>query len=605
MLRRRDSYSAAIRNGLPDDYDFWEADYLASSLPLNDGIYPIFQIIVIPIHRNIPPRHFQSLVVVMERYDTHRPIARLHYLYSTESQEGLSARQGLHTAEVLDPSTTAYVMGKTQFLTGTEINNFKAWGRAYPCFVPPAGTHHEFWHKFYGRFEAYHEQMTVSDPTFQPIDLASDRLELNFRPPSPTASMCTTQPTLTMPSIGGEFHPDDFASAALVPLGRAGFAHEVTSGCYVLENVANVGYRSAAMAEHIGWGISGDPAVLQVRGTPEGVTAAIFGVLGVTFECIDLFNRLREKRFKEAETWVEAALISTQVIGGACWAASNLVAASSAGAASAGVMLIYSIGYTYGIRKTPRAMAECLAKLEAYYRQQTSDVLQDWTSSTLKREVESGTYQHRAGFFSLYVMVAWLTRKYRRCLATSIPFIVKEIPQLGLAIGAAVALSAGSVATFGIVGAIGLGLGIFYLSVAGGRAIIGNRNNAAILKAYQASVEDLYTRRQIPEVEYQQEQTLFQLADKVHPIRHRAFGTTIGDYMRVKIASFVILTKRAVTEAPHLFGPEHPEMDIVKVCADIMGDAIHYTEAHGKFTTPLELRARILRLGGSIPFRGY
>src|SRR3990167_6480573 len=171
MLKRRLSYTDAIQNGLPEDYS--DADYMASSLPLNHGIFPTFQVIAIPINHTVGSRHFRSLVVIMELYE-YRPtadialsdlrlpsckdIARLHYLYSLEAPDDLYG-QGLRTVEVLNPTTTAYITWKTQFLGNeAEKQHFYAWGRAYRCFVPPEGTHDEFWQAFYERFERYYQE---------------------------------------------------------------------------------------------------------------------------------------------------------------------------------------------------------------------------------------------------------------------------------------------------------------------------------------------------------------------------------------------------------------------------------------------------------------
>ena len=617
MLSRNHSYIAAVRHGSSEDYS--DADYIASSLPLNYNIFPIFQVIAIPINRTVSGRLFRSLVIIMELYAYHpgedmpfptsgphtgQDVVRLHYLYSLETPDGLH-RLSLCTTEVSD-----YITRQTQFLNEVEKRNFDVWGRAYRRFVPPDGTHDDFWYRFYGRFEDDRgQQRPVSDPGFSPIDLSSDSTTWEFSLPAHSTAPATTMTEGLLRAPGAALTETNAAA----PLhGVAGYGHECGAAVTLLTVPTGGVMHDLYFARRVAWAHYGANDTAAYR-SPLGISANTVEGLGLLCESVNLFNWIRERRMGETGVRLATLTYACRVTAFSLWARYGATLSSSAGAiagnmdaAAAGMVVITNLYSLYRANQSRKTMAECLARLEIYYQRSSPDVLQHMAEEVTTSNMERGTYQHHAGFYALYAMVAWLARKYRRHLKGQTVSTGKNIASFGIAIGIAICVAVASIQTTGLVAAIGSALGLFYLGVTTAHAIGGNCNNAEILAAYKESVEALHTRRQIPDDEYAQEQILFALADKVHPIRHHAFGTTMGDYMRVKIASFVITTKRAATDAPDAFGPEHPQLEMLKLCADLMGAAIGYNATrHGQFTTHETLRMCILRLGANIPLRGY
>ena len=82
-------------------------------------------------------------------------------------------------------------------------------------------------------------------------------------------------------------------------------------------------------------------------------------------------------------------------------------------------------------------------------------------------------------------------------------------------------------------------------------------------------------------------------------------GATIGDYFRCKIAAFVIMGKQKLAEL-RTQTEFNERAKLIILCVDTLGDAIGYNEsAHGHYVSQSDLGAKVLRLAGQIPIRGY
>ncbi|OGT65973.1 MAG: hypothetical protein A3J38_10365 [Gammaproteobacteria bacterium RIFCSPHIGHO2_12_FULL_45_9] len=579
---------------------------------------------MIPIQHVVAGRSFQTLVVVIEHFERSEighargDIVRLHYLYSIEPVEGLYAKHHVKVTELFDPATTSYVAHNTCFLhTHAERHNFRAWRRRYRHFSSSSHqTNQEMWYSLHGRFEDYYTQHNfISDPNFRPIDFTTEPSQWQFVP----SQQATSSPTQTR-QLSTTSSSSQSSTEALMPLEISDTitaapvnSTDVSEMLLFPRTMLNTAGQGMNLGRYVVWGIQGDNATSVAVNTPVGgVATAILGV-GLLCECVELFNRFKDKRFDEPATWIATVNTGTHITSSILWPVafvgnklSLFPIMGGVDAASAGIAVITDLYSLYTTHRSKKTMAECLVRLEAYCRDNMAELFQERTAITAQQAVETGTYQHLAGFLSLYVMITWLTRKYRRYSVGTTVSLAHGTVQLGIAIGVAVALAASATATFGVVGAIGFALGLFYLGASMGRGIQGNRNNAAILKAYKASVEDLHARRQISEEEYTQEKLFFDLADKLHPIRHHLFSTTMGDYMRVKIAHFVLTTKQAAETRNAFWDLSQPHMQILKLCADLMGDAIGYqAKRHGQCGTTIQLHQNILRLGRDIPIRGY
>ena len=295
-------------------------------------------------------------------------------------------------------------------------------------------------------------------------------------------------------------------------------------------------------------------------------------------------NCVREKRCVTADEGL--SLLSTSASGMSCGA--NIAAeirialeqstqtvntiASAGGITVSGITVLTNLLRLYKTRKTNHRMAACLIVVDAMLEQQL---------------IQAKEAQHLPAIINLLsgirYIVAWLKNKYRRYHNGLISTLAHS--SVGLALGITGLVT--SAATAGITGAVALGIGLTYLGTTATIATIRARQVKHVaFETYKAGIER--KRNELSDAEYSQERTLWDLARRLHPWRHWTTGVTIGDYMRVKIAHFIV----------QAHNPCQPLQ--IKELGELLAEATGYEPRACKDET-----TQILTLANSIPIRGY
>ncbi len=243
--------------------------------------------------------------------------------------------------------------------------------------------------------------------------------------------------------------------------------------------------------------------------------------------------------------------------------------------------------------------------------------LSNWQGTPAAQGQDQARQAHfQLTYESIRAMAVWLSRKYHHVSEGACASALSNGAQTAVAIGATIALAAASVATAGIVALVGLGIGIFYFLGQQGVAFSHYRNNVQLLWEYAQATYYHFGQlistapqqlRPFYQQQYQQELYLFDLARRLHPIRHWFCGATMGDYMRCRIAKFVL--EAAIQK--RYFSSQHPsdQEQLVNFCSSVFADAIGFDEnaaLTGLDPSNMAQRSQlILNIADSIPVRGY
>ena len=481
--------------------------------------------------------------------------------------------------------------------TPAHVRNYQDFVATYLEDHVDQTDHSAFWEALYGLYEADANDdgahRLYDAPLFAPRNFSTDKTDLHFMRPVPFAHEASGIPTT---AAGDAQYSTAVQDGVFGPAGVRQAIGLPSRGLWLT--------RSAMTAQ------GGDHTnpVASFNGAL-GITHAAFWCAGLLLENINFLSGLNKKSYQNVDTWLAgSSLLSRNLvpIGRIHGGLTHTAATQILGAAgNLGVFVFDSIIDARAIYKTTRKkadMAQCLTRLEDFFAagQEAAQTGQ------LRQALKDDHYQWSAEIASLYVMVSWLSRKYQRCLTgkkfASLPH---NLIQIGLNLAAVLAAIAASTATYGLLVAISVGLGLFYWGTTSRVAYKRYKNNCTAFQDYQRLIQQLRTEERISVEEYEQEQWLFALASRLRPYRHKIKGATIGDYFRCKIASFVIIGKQKLQEL-RTDAALNERAQLMLLCVDILGDAIGYNKGrHGQYISQGDLGTKTLRLANSIPIRGY
>ena len=590
-------------------------DVVLFELPANAHIYPAFSILSIPIpHSTLSSsatfRHVLAITEVhtpaanaasdVETPVHYSPIVRTHYFYSTEPvifTEFTDLR--LFFREMQDKLRSGQLIMACPW--ATHALNTPAHVRNYQDFVSsylqdqvsPADCS-AFWEALYGLYE-HNEilQHPCEAPFINPTDFSSNASQLQFMRNVPFVHEGSRLPATT---------PGDAHYSTAISEGMFG-----PTG--VLRAVRTAG-ESVFMARAVIMGQRGiDGAIATNFDRPIGIANAVLWGTGLLFEDIDFLSHLNKSSHKSVDTWLYGSsllcnntMCASFIHGGLTNTPVSFVVGSAAGVGASTLYTIMDARSIYQMSHKKSDIAKCLTTLEAYFA-----AAQDaYITGQVAREMKDNQYKWHPECASLYVMIRWLARKYQRCITgKKLLSLPHNIAQIAIGIGILVTAIGSTVATNGILLAIGAGLGLFYFGATSVGAYKRYANNAATYQDYQRVIQQLQTEARITPEEFAQEQWLFGLTSQLHPYRHKMKGATIGDYFRCKIAAFVIMGKQKLAEL-RTQTEFNERAKLIILCVDTLGDAIGYNEsAHGHYVSQSDLGAKVLRLAGQIPIRGY